>query len=123
MPRRNTIRKMKITPKKLLLEHFLEHQRREGRVITQKEFAENFLGINEITMSFIMTGKRKFTDQMAVKCYKRTGDARFLAINNLPDMDEDLSFVLDSWRDMNADQRHALREQASEYAVKRRPKK
>lgn len=121
----NTIHKMKTTAASLLLEHYLEYQRKVGRLLTQKDFAEEYLKIHEVTFNHLMNGRRKFTDKMAIHCYKITGDDRFLALNRLPtpNNDEAINYVVINWDRLQDGERKAVRDQVAEYITKRKPKK
>jgi plasmid maintenance system antidote protein VapI len=100
----------------LLLHHYLDWQKAEGRVKTLKEFAA-FCGINESYLNLVMNGKRPFTQRMALKLAQVLGDPRFYDALDLPRPDLDLQALAQLWPLLSENDRRTLREQGEKYAT------
>lgn len=118
---------MTIPAKDLLLQHYLDWQKSEGRIRTLKDFAI-FCGLNESYLNLVMNGKRPFTQKMAIKMAQIFDDPRFYEALDLPRPDPDLETLTHLWPTLSEEKRHAIREQAEKYLIenevpqsKRRP--
>ena len=101
---------------KLLLEHYLEYQRREQKTITAREFSKH-LGIHETTLSLLMNDKEKISNQMAARLGKKTGDYRFYDLNQLPHPDPLYGYITSEWKHLTDEQKRAIKEQVAEYRM------
>jgi transcriptional regulator with XRE-family HTH domain len=101
---------------KLLLQHYLDWQKREGSVKTLKEFA-SFCGINESYFNLVMNEKRPFTQKMAFKLAKVLNDPQFYDVVDLPRPDPDLQALTQIWPLLDETSRHTLRKQGERYVT------
>jgi hypothetical protein len=104
------------TGTELLLQHYLDWQKAEGRHKTLKEFAA-FCGLNESYLNLIMNGKRPFTQKLSIRLAKILNDPMFYDALDLPRPDPDLQVLSQLWPLLSEDARHTLREQGERYVT------
>lgn len=104
---------------KLLLEHYLEFQKREERKVTLREFARH-LDIHEVTLNLIINDKRPMSRQMAAHLGQKTGDNRFYDLKNMPHPDPNFTYVTKEWSQLSDEQKRAVRDQVAEYRTKKK---
>lgn len=104
---------------KLLLEHYREYQRLQERTVSLREFAK-YLNINESTLNLLINDKRPMSNHMALHLAKKTGDNRFLDVQHLPHPDPLYGYVVSEWKNLNDEQKRAVRDQVAEYRTKKK---
>ena len=104
---------------KLLLDHYLEFQRREERPVTLREFAR-FLEIHETTLNLLINDKRQMSKQMAAHLGKKTGDNRFYDLKQMPHPDPNYIYVTSEWTHLSDYEKRAIRDQVAEYRTKKK---
>jgi hypothetical protein len=104
--------------KQLITENFLRWQTREGEIKTLRQFAEDLLGIHEVTLNRIYNGHRPASKNMLIVLAEKTGDPRFYDYGNIPRPDPDLERLKKIWEYLPEKDRRSLAEQAERYAAK-----
>jgi hypothetical protein len=98
----------------LLLERYLEWQSEQGGRKSLKEFAQ-YLEIHEVTLSRLMN-KRPATKQMLIHLAQKLNDSRFLDLENIPYLDQDLQALTKIWPHLSEEARRTLRKQGEKFA-------
>jgi transcriptional regulator with XRE-family HTH domain len=80
----------------LLLKHFLDWQKREGELKSQREFAD-YVGIHKMVMSKLFSGQRGPSQEVAEKLYLATGDPLFCELAGYDVPDTLLKLVRERW--------------------------
>ena len=98
----------------LLLQHYLDWQRRKGSAGSRKAFAE-YLGISESYFSIIWNGRRSPPKTILVRLANRLDDPRFYDLGNLPHPDPLFTYVAREWPNLKAEEQLAIRDQIAGY--------
>lgn len=102
------------TASELLLEHYLDYQRRTGKLVSLRAFAEH-LGVHVSTISLLMSGKRPLSRSMAKRLAEAANDPRFYDAAGLSRPDPGLQYITQSWDRLSESQRNAIRETVARY--------
>lgn len=97
---------------------YLEWQQKQGGRKTLTEFAI-FLGVAQNTMSSYLKGKRKPEGEIIRKLAEKLGLETYDVLG-VPKPDADLFYLQIIWKDLDHAHRHALRQQAERYKVKKK---
>lgn len=112
---------------KLLLETYLDLQKKQNRYITNKDFAD-IMGVGEITMNLLKNGKRKKPSyKTAHTMYLKTGDRRFMELagftvpaDQQSEISQELSRLNNAWQFVPDERRHQIAEEVEKYKEKAR---
>jgi transcriptional regulator with XRE-family HTH domain len=99
---------------KLLLDHYLDFQKRKGELATQAEFAD-YLGIHKTTLSNLNKGERPLSKKMAILLAEKTSDPRFYDVAGLARPDPALSYVSKSWDNLTQEQQDEIQKNIKDY--------
>ena len=108
--------------KDLLFEKFLEWQRSEGEIKTQKEFADH-VGISEATLNHIMSGRRMPSRRIVEKLVVFFEDPRFYDLANIPRPDPTLFYITRHWGKVPSEVHDQIAEQIGKYTTEKPPQK
>lgn len=101
----------------LLLEHFLQYQMKQRRVVQQKEFAE-YIGLDPQYYNHIYHGRRKpgkFVVRLLAEFFD---DLRFYDAVSMDRPDPDVHFIQSNWKNLPKKIRKQILEDVGIYKMK-----
>jgi len=106
--------------KELLFEKFLEWQKTQHEIKTQKEFAD-YIGIKEASLNHIMSGRRPPSRRNVEYLSGFFKDLRFYDSANLPRPDPKLHYITRHWGDVPIEVQKRIAGEIEKYTSERAP--
>ena len=109
---------MEISVKELLFEKFLEWQKSEGEIKTQKEFADH-IGISEASLNHIMSGRRPPSRKNIEYLAVFFADLRFYDCAGISRPDPRLQYINRHWGELKNDEQDRISEEFDKYTTEK----
>jgi transcriptional regulator with XRE-family HTH domain len=106
--------------RELLIEKFLEWQKAQGEIKTQKEFAD-YIGISEASLNHIMSGRREPSRKNIEYMAGFFKDDRFYDCAGLPRPDPKLHYITRHWGDVPIEVQNKIAGEIEKYTSERAP--
>jgi hypothetical protein len=101
----------------LLLEHYLNWIKAEGKRRTVKQFAEEIIGMPHTYFNHFMIGRREPGIEMARKFARALNDPRFFDAIDQPRDDPNFKFIQRHWGDAPSDVQRQIAQMFTEYTT------
>jgi transcriptional regulator with XRE-family HTH domain len=106
--------------RELLIEKFLEWQKAQGEIKTQKEFAD-YIGISEASLNHIMSGRREPSRRNIEYLAAYFKDDRFYDCAGLPRPDPKLHYITRHWGDVPEGVQQKIAKEIEKYTTEKAP--
>jgi hypothetical protein len=107
-----------LTTSQLLLEHYLDWQKSEGRLGKVKDFCDHIGEKNYQNFNHYLNGRRIPGEKVARRFAELFNDPRFYDAAGIPRPDPDLTMVITNWPKMSEETRRRFAEEAATYSTK-----